>query len=252
MPAVTFKLKRIRFELNVGFALLVVAVAAVMLWAGFWQLDRAAQKIAIQQSHVQALNQPVLELSRTLPQSAPEWADIRYRQVQLTGRYLPDKQFLLDNRVFPGVQGSRVGYHVITPFELEDSGGVVLVNRGWLPASPDRSVLPDIRVNARPRTISGIVDIPGQGYHIGTMDTDSKWPRVIQFVGYSVLAERLGFGLHPALIVLAEGEPDSYTWDWEPVVEGPQKHYAYAVQWFLMCLAVLILFIYFSRKREHE
>jgi surfeit locus 1 family protein len=251
MPAVTFKLKRIRFELRPGFALLVLAVSALMLWAGFWQLDRAAQKIAIEQSRLQASNQPVLVLQQVL-EFLPEPASVRYRAVQLSGRYDSARQFLLDNRVIKTKQGSRVGYHVITPLVLNDGRGVVLINRGWIPAGAQRGVLPDIEVDTAPRIITGTLDVPERGFHLGDMDTNRSWPRVIQFIDYDALAKRLGLTVYPAVIVLDQAQPDAYTRDWRPVVEGPQKHYAYAVQWFLMCLAVLMLFAWFSVKRNEE
>jgi surfeit locus 1 family protein len=252
MPAVTFKLKRIQFELRPGFALLVLTVSALMLWAGFWQLDRAAQKIAIEQSRRQVLDQPVLVLQQVL-EFLPEPASIRYRTVQLSGRYASARQFLLDNRIINIKQGAQVGYHVITPLVLNDNRGVVLVDRGWVAAGPQRGVLPDIEIDSTSRMITGTLTIPERGFHLGDMDTDGGgWPRLIQFIDYDALSERLGLAVYPAVIVLDENEPDSYVYDWRPVVDGPQKHYAYAAQWFLMCLAVLILFAYFSVKRHEE
>ncbi len=37
----------------------------------------------------------------------------------------------------------EVGYHVLTPLDLED-GRVVLVNRGWIPADGDQTAFPKI------------------------------------------------------------------------------------------------------------
>ena len=41
----------------------------------------------------------------------------------------------------------RVGYHVISPFEISDTGEKILVNRGWIPYNkPKRESRPDGQV----------------------------------------------------------------------------------------------------------
>ena len=44
--------------------------------------------------------------------------------------FLEGFQVILDNQV----QNTKAGYYVYTPFQLDDSEHVVLVNRGWLAA----------------------------------------------------------------------------------------------------------------------
>ena len=51
---------------------------------------------------------------------------LAYMPVQMSGRFLPDAYFLLDNQM----RGGQVGYEVLDVLQL-NSGGSVLVNRGW-------------------------------------------------------------------------------------------------------------------------
>lgn len=244
MLAIKLRLRNIRFEFNIGFAVLVLAVCAVMLRAGFWQLDRAAEKIHRQQQIEAAVAQPVLHIFGDLP--PPE--SLRYRQIRMTGYYRSEQQFLLDNRVISDAAGSpRVGYHVITPFVTD--AGTLLVDRGWVPVGEDRNRLPDLAVDTNERNITGTVTLPERGFRLGAIDSDWNWPRVIQFVDYALLAQRLDTKLYPAVIVLTEGRAEGFEYNWKPEQDGPQQHYSYAAQWFLMCGAMVLLYIWFSARR---
>ncbi|HEX5055553.1 MAG TPA: SURF1 family protein [Gammaproteobacteria bacterium] len=244
MLTLSFRLSKLRFEFNIGFAVLVLAVCAVMLRAGYWQLDRAAEKIRMQQQIEEAQIQPVLHIFGDLP--APE--SLRYRQIRITGYYRNEHQFLLDNKVRSDSAGAaRVGYHVITPFVTD--AGTLLVDRGWVALGMDRNRLPEVAVDTGERNITGTVTLPERGFHLGAIDSDWNWPRLIQFVDYELLGHRLDSRIYPATIVLAAGSEDAYEYDWRPTQAGPQKHYSYATQWFLMCGAMVVLFIWFSARR---
>jgi surfeit locus 1 family protein len=247
MMAFAFRLRNVRFEFNIGFAVLVLAVCAVMLRAGFWQLDRADEKILVREKLEAAGLKPVLHIFGDLP--PPE--TLRYRQIRISGQYRSDKQFLLDNKIRTDATGAHVGYHVITPFITD--AGTVLVDRGWVPVGDSRDRLPAIDIQnsnvGTERTIMGTVDIPGNGFRLGSIDSDWGWPRVIQYVDYDLLAQRLDGKVYPAIIVLAGDRADGFEANWNPLLQGPEKHYSYAVQWFLMCGAVILMFIWFSAKR---
>ncbi len=243
MLVLAFRLGNIRYEFNIGFAVLVLAVCAVMIRAGFWQLDRAAEKIRMQQKLEEAGRQPVLHIFGDLP--APE--TLRYRQIRIAGHYRSDQQFLLDNKVKIDSTGAHVGYHVITPFVTD--AGTLLVDRGWIPVGEDRGHLPEVTVDGNERTILGTLTLPERSFRLGGIDSDWNWPRVIQFIDYELLAQRLDDKLYPAVIVLAGDRVDGFDYDWQPLSRGPEQHYSYATQWFLMCAAVVLLFIWFSARR---
>lgn len=236
------------FEFRPGFALLVCAVVLIMLRAGFWQLERAEQKQVMQRDFEVALRAGSVELDRGLPR--PE--AVRYRKVTATGEYLPGKQFLLDNRVESDEHGvKRVGYEVLSPFALP-GGSMVLVNRGWLPAGDDRRILPPIAVKPGLRRIEGTINLPGESFRLGDMDSGDEWPRVIQFIDYDKIGRQLQADVYAAVIMLSPDEEDGYLRSWRPVAEGPRMHYSYAVQWFAMSLAVVILFFVFTVRRKHD
>ena len=108
-------------------AVAALLMLAVLLWAGFWQLDRAAEKRRLHAARADRSDQaPVVLEAGLLESPAPQ--TLIYRAAKARGRYRQDEQYLLDNRTHNGV----AGYHVLTPFKLEHSEVHVLVNRGSL------------------------------------------------------------------------------------------------------------------------
>jgi surfeit locus 1 family protein len=217
--------------------LMCVAVAAFVA-LGRWQLGRAAERRAILEDF--AADGPAVELRR-LPDDAP-----RYQRVAARGHYDPERQFLLDNRVYAG----RPGVHVLTPLVLND-GSAVIVDRGWLPYGRSRSDLPSIDVGADPRALSGrIDDLPRPPVELESR-TPAGWPKVVQYPRMEELAALLDRELHPRLILLDPWEPDGYGRDWAPPGPMPARNLAYAVQWFAFAgVAVAAWIVVTIRRRE--
>ena len=87
---------------------------------GFWQLDRAAEKLVLQQQfELQSQAEPVYIGGQGLSalQSLPATEDLNWRNGVLTGQYVADKQILLDNQHMNG----QVGYFVYTLFNIKNT-----------------------------------------------------------------------------------------------------------------------------------
>lgn len=242
-----------RYRLRIAWlpALLALALLTLMLWAGFWQLDRAAEKrrVMVEESYRQS--RPPLVLDAALEQRA-DLARLRHRRALARGHYLADRQYLLDNRTHEGI----AGYHVLTPLRLEGSNGLlVLVNRGWAPVGPDRSRLPDIAVSADLVSEEGrIVAPPGSGITLGPAGySGARWPRVIQRVDLGRMQEQLGAPLLPFVLQLSPASEHGYVRVWRDRAGlTPERHLGYAVQWFAMAAALVGLCVYVSLRRSPE
>lgn len=226
--------------------LLVMAGAALFYSLGLWQWHRAGEKRALQQAFnqgatgVQWLGQ---NSSATLP---------RYARVRVSGRYDTQHQFLLDNVIRNG----RAGYEVLTPLRLADQR-TLLVNRGWLPlVGGARSVLPDIALQASDVTIEGLLDeLPVSGLREGRAapSTDANWPKLTSFPTAAELGTALGTPLEPRQLLLSANAADGYRRDWQPasIGFGPERHIAYAVQWWSLGVLAVVLFFALNLKRIH-
>lgn len=210
----------------------IIGLAAVLLPVlvslGFWQLERADEKRDILSKLEQQQSLLPVALSNLDSTS-------RYRSVIIQGEFDNNHYFLLDNRVHSG----RPGYEVLVPF-LDQSGVNVLVNRGWVEAPLYRNQLPAVEaINARV-IANGTIYFPLEQPKTFPVSA-AGWPKVIQTVQMDQLAEQLGKPLESYTVRLAEYQPGSLVIDWPAVNVQPEKHTAYAVQWFAMALALLVL-----------
>ncbi len=231
------------FKPSFTITLLTAAAVVVFLFLGNWQLRRAAEKQALLDLQARQLELPPVRL-----QGGESLARLgRYRQVIVTGIWDPEHQFLLDDRVY----GGRAGYEVLTPLQLE-GGGVILVNRGWLPASGDRRHLPAVTVARRRVTVRGRVDrFPQAGMDLAGMrrPTDG-WPAVVQILEPEVAAARLGRVVADYQLKMDPDLPDGYLRDWRLEHVRPQRHIGYAIQWFSFAAIALGLWIRHGVKRR--
>lgn len=215
----------------------------VLLWLGFWQLQRAEQKRVLRAEYEQALRLPPLLLTEKIDSTGKK----RHRQVVATGQYDREHLFLWDNRIHQG----RPGYHVITPLMLPESRWV-LVNRGWVFWGGSRSVLPKVETPAGEVTVSGRISRPSANpFQLGQgLEGSSGWPRVVQHVNPERLAFLLKQPLFPFVIQQNSGPEDNLVRVWPgPASLNPQIHQAYALQWFLLAVALVGIFLAFSTQR---
>lgn len=218
------------------FATALTLVVVVFLTSlGRWQLQRMAEK--------QALFVEFAEGGRATVALAAKAA--RYQHVAESGRYNSGHQFLLDNMTHEG----RTGYRVLTPFVTADSG-VVLVDRGWIPAGPTRDVLPDIRVGEDVRTISGRLDRPpARGIDLPATAA-SGWPRRLTYPKMRDFESALGRSVFPMIVLLDADRPDGYVRKWTPSTFPPERHLGYAITWFALAATVAILYIVTNFKKR--
>lgn len=225
-----------------GVVLTLVGLA-LFIRLGFWQLERADEKQALLDQYAQG-HQQLLEIT---PQNAEHLP--RYQHGRISGRYDPAHQILLDN--MPSHSG-RAGYRVLTP--MQTPAGWLLVDRGWLPMGATRSQLPDIRIGDDERTITGSADdLPRAGIELDIPPADASvpWPRVLNFPKQSALEQQLGRKLIPGLLLLDASVPDGYERIWEAHIGlTPERHLAYAVQWFALAAAAVIIFIIISFRTK--
>lgn len=226
------------FQPGPASSLVTLLLLPLLLTLGFWQLDRARQKTEVQSVFAERFDQPPALLAEIDPSDPTN----RYRRVVASGQYDDAHQLLLDNQVRDG----QPGYHVLTPLRLRD-GTAILTNRGWLPLGASRRELPGVAVTVEPITVTGWLAQPANpGLRLGDgSGVDARWPRVIPYVDYSRLAALLGYPLLPAAILLEPGASAGYWRDWQPRFGGygPERHQGYAVQWFALAVALLILYL---------
>lgn len=223
-------------------ALWAMILFPCLLGLGSWQLQRATTKESLLAADLQYQQLAPVSLAEVFEPASG-------LLVHLDGHFDERRAFLLDNRT----RGGRAGYEVLSPFRLADGTWRVLVNRGWTPASPYRQVLPEIRPVEGRTAVQGRLHFPVQPLVLAhRREPASGWPRVVQKVDMEILASQLGPGapLFPHVVRLDADSPGAYEAQWEELSTpiSAQRHRAYALQWFAMAAALLILYDFATRR----
>lgn len=220
--------------------------APLLFWLGTWQLEREQEKILLQQEY------EAKQSATPVNADSIDWrrADLAFSNVQADGEFDNAHSFLLDNRVYEG----KVGYELLSPFRT-DSGLELLVNRGWIAQGATRAQLPAIRDIGGRVHIQGSVYVPlDKAFLLGEVEemVSSSGPWVLQDIDIERIAAKLETQFAPYTIRLAPGSTGLEQANWQTVNMLPQKHRAYAVQWFAMLLVLIIMFVYFGFKNSHS
>ncbi|OQK16993.1 hypothetical protein AU255_03580 [Methyloprofundus sedimenti] len=220
-----------------------ICVLALLLRLGFWQLSRAEEKrelLANQYSKMQKELQPIGEL-------LAESNDLRYRRVIAEGHYDTQHQILLDNQIHDG----KVGYFVLTPFILADENKTLLVNRGWVLMDKNRQEMPDIDFSpaAEKLSIIGVLNhFPDVGLVLEGADEPGKgWPSLVQIINKQKMTKKLNQPIIDLQLQLSVEEPYGYVREWQIHTRiPPEKHTAYAFQWFALAATLTLLLLWTS------
>ena len=223
--------------------LITLVVLAGLVYLGRWQLQRAADKQVLFDEFSRGA-----DATRTIDSATPPVP--RYQHIEAHGHYDGSRQILIDNMT--NADG-RAGYFVITPFLLSD-GAWLLVNRGWVPVGVSRAVLPDVAVPPVERTLRGRADhLPVAGIQMGQpAQLSGPFPAVANFPSAAEIARLLNestWSRAAEAVLLDADQPEGYVRQWQAPGFPPMRHIAYAVQWFGLALALIIIYIVTNVRR---
>ena len=206
-----------------------------VVFLGFWQLDRGAQKRALETAYLTQLT--------ALPVRAADMqASSAFQRVKLSGEFLP-QAFLVDNQVAAGV----TGYWLLQGF-ADVSGRRLLVNRGFLAAATRRDLLPTFSVPPGRVTLIGTV-WPFTGL-IPVLDDDiwpESWPKRVQRLDVARMAQTLDAEAFE--VRLEPGQPGVEHAAPFAKVLSDATHMGYAATWFGLAFALAIGYVAFGLKQ---
>jgi len=220
----------------------------LLLALGYWQLQRAAQKLSLRaEAAARAALPPVRIGAADLPWRGADTPS--GRRVILRGRWEAGRQVLLDNQVLDG----QAGYWVFAALRVTEGGDAVLVNRGWVSAESHRDMAPNVRLAAHAIEATGIAVPPPSPGPLAHQEIDSSLGDGllrVQRIDLDDLSRRLQLRLAPWTLRLDPAAPDGYRRQWPPVGGfTPERHRAYAVQWFVLAAVLVGLYLKLNLHR---
>ena len=238
-----------------GWLLALVAITAFST-AGHWQLGRMHEKEAMLAAAAQALDrsspQPLLLASDPKRLDGYDWASGSGRIANTT--------IWLDNQQREGRVGVRM-YCVLFP---DEGVQAILVDAGWWPLQGDRK-LPVFGCPAGDaQQLRGLLaKPPSTGIAAGEAlapQADARWLATRIDLQAAAAALQLPTGIAPRVlrldpeaatgdagVMLAPGERDL---DILPNTLPPERHLGYAVQWFGLAIAVLVIALVMTFRKK--
>lgn len=235
--------------------LAILGLLLIVLFAGLgtWQVIRLQWKLAL----IERVESRV-HAAPVLPPAPAQWAQVskesdEYRHVRLAGHFL--YEFTTPVQALSDL---GAGFWLITPLCSTD-GSIVLVNRGFIPASgntlaryPARRASGDAcaAVSGEPHSLTGLLRIaePGGGF---LRDNDPARNRWFSRDVAGIAAARGLSHVAPYFVDAARGQEPPGAPD-QPVggltvISFPNNHLVYAGTWYALALMVMGAWWYIAR-----
>lgn len=198
----------------------------VLIGLGTWQLERRQWKEGL----IAAREAAMSTATAPLPADLAAARALEYRRVTAAGRFLGDRALYLHATSAAGA----LGWHVLTPMVLED-GAMLLVQSGFMPtrATADMTGI---------RSVTGVLRLPPE--RRGWFVPDDRPDRNEWFaIDLSAMAAAAKLEHLLPFYVDASGEK---------LPDLPNDHLQYAVTWYALAAALLVIYILVVRRRRGE
>ncbi|CCE03707.1 SURF1 family protein [Bradyrhizobium sp. STM 3809] len=206
-----------------------VACVAILLALGVWQVERRAWKLDLIDRVDRRVHAAPVPVPGPAAWSAINRGDDEYKRVTLSGRFMNDRETLVQALTVDGP-----GYWVVTPLQTAD--GVVLVNRGFVPSERRE---PASRSAGNPDglvSVTGLLRIsePGGGFLRHNDPAANRW----YSRDVAAIAAARGLSQVAPFFVDADATPNpgGYPVGGLTVIAFPNNHLVYALTWFTLAL----------------
>ena len=217
------------------FAIIFVPITISL---GIWQIERANEKKLIIANYDKLLVSAPVALQKN--QMLNNW-----QPIETTGTY-EDTIVYEDNAINNGKAGFKV-YHLFR----NDDGTFIFIHRGFIERNLIKNNLPEVEIPTEKKSIYGTTLFKQNNTFVKNIEESDS--RIIQEFNTSLLIERYPMlkdkYLHPFLFNLDIRDVDKYQPIEKPVNMTASKHIGYAIQWFGLCAALIILTIYAYRRK---
>ncbi len=236
------------FKPGVFLTLVFMCITALFYALGVWQLGRADEKKELAVQIDQRLSQQTLILNETNIAQLIR-PDIAHRMTKIDGNFEVREQFFIDNKKHNG----RAGYHVITPFKINNSEQIILVNRGWVDYGGNRNVLPEIVTPSELITLEGRLSNPVTAhFRPGISHPAEHLGGIWLYIDLNFFTKLSDIPLAPYILLLNKENSYGYVREWPEFKANTEMHIGYAIQWFAFAFFSLLAYFAIAIKKQLE
>ena len=213
---------------SLWLAVLSLTAFVTLIALGVWQIERRAWKLALIDRVEQRVHAPAVPIPSPASWPTVSAANDEYRHVSVTGRFLHDRETLVQ-----AVTEEGPGYWVLTPLKRDD-GTEVLVNRGFVPSERRDASTRQSGNREGPVEITGLLRItePKGGFLRNNVPQHNRW------YSRDVAAIAAARGLHEVAPFFVDADAGSQIAGGPigglTVVRFPNNHLIYALTWFAL------------------
>jgi surfeit locus 1 family protein len=170
---------------------------------------------------------------------------MEFRHVSDEGVFLNDKEIYLGATS----EGGGQGYQVLTPL-LEPGGRVVFVNRGYIPSElkdPAKRALGQITGTVR---VQGLLRLPPAGRPNWFLPDNRPDLNYWFWVDLTAMSAADKLGRVAPFYIDADATPNAGGWPKGGVTRLtlPNNHLQYAITWFSLAVALIVIYVLFHRR----
>ncbi len=240
-----YNLGKYRLSINYWFLIIFLLVQTGLNELGFWQLSRAQEK----QDRLDLLandHNPPITCVSTIDKSVLN----KFEKVDFELKLARERSILVENKI----QNGELGYHVLNIAKDPVSKKFILVNRGWVEGAANRADIPVVALPERDWKITGRVypvnsQMLSQKAELEIFDKIVRLP-ILDTHMLLLLEDEFGITLEPYLLRLDSESDGALKVDWAWISMTPEKHLGYALQWFGLSLAFLIISLFALIKKR--
>lgn len=225
---------------RLGFSSLCLFLFCLCCYLGVWQLQRYHFKKTLLSNYTITLT------AAPKPFLAHSTENTQFEKVSVQGDYLNELTMLVQNRFYQ----DQMGYEVLTPLKIPGDDKLLLINRGWI-AKPHNQSLPILNPAKQKQNISGYIKRTDEYQFIlgkNILQPNSQ-PLVMQKIDIKEISRVTHQTYYPFILRLDASQSDGFIRDWTIATVLPQRHMAYAVQWFALAIVLLIAYFGFCCER---
>jgi surfeit locus 1 family protein len=219
----------------------IVISTALLFGLGFWQMERLQWKRGL----IAAIEKSATtQAMKGLPKDIRDLQNMGFSRIHLVGEYLHDYEIHLAARYYQ----SQLGYHILTPFQLQD-GRTVLLNRGWVRADDKAPAnRPDGQVKGLQSIIVMVRNDNDRSFFTPNPDIeDNVW----FWRDLKTISNVTKLPLVPVnMDVLYDAPKGGKPLPSDGLIALRNDHLGYAITWFLVGLIGISTFFFFHYRAD--